>query len=169
MVPMAEQNIQPGNVVNVPERLSITKWQLVYAGWTLTLLAYIVVLNLWVEFNPSVVIDSFVISIATAVVLLVLLVIILGLEHRVKHWFAEREGTVYRVLGTVSTLLILFLSKFVILEVIDFIFGEHVELGHFVDVLVLVLLLILAQKLMVWVWDAIGDAQSEANEEMLRE
>ena len=166
---MEEKNIQPGNVVNLPEHLTITKWQLVYAGWTLTLLAYIVVLNLWVEFNSSVVIDSFAISIATAVVLLVLLVIILGLEHRVKHWFAQREGTLYRVLGTVSTLLILFLSKFVILEVIDFIFGEHVELGHFVDVLILVLLLIVAQRLMVFIWDAIGDAGGAANEGMLRE
>jgi hypothetical protein len=166
---MSEQNLQPGNVVNVPERISITKWQLVYVGWTLTLLAYVVVLNLWVEFNPSVVIDSFIISIATSVVLLLLLVIILGLEHRVKHWFAQREGAFFRVLGTVSTLLILFLSKFVILEVIDFIFGEHVELGHFVDVLILVLLLIVAQKAMVYVWDAIGDAGSEADQEILSE
>ena len=166
---MSEQNIQPGNIVNVPERLSITKWQLVYAGWTLTLLAYIVVLNLWVEFNPSVVIDSFLISIATSVVLLVLLVIILGFEHRVKHWFAQREGTLNHVLGMVSTLFILFLSKFVILEVIDIIFGEHVELGHFVDVLILVLLLIVAQKSMVFVWDLIGDAGSQANAEIISE
>ena len=166
---MSEQNIQPGNVVDVPERLSITRWQLVYVVWTMTLLAYITVLNLWVEFNPAVVIDSFIISIATAVVLLLLLVVILGLEHRVKHWFAQREGTFYRVLGAASTLLILFLSKFVILEVIDIIFGEHVDLGHFVDVLVLVLLLIVAQKLMVLVWEAIGDAGSPADEEILSE
>lgn len=166
---MAERSIQPGNIVNVPERLSITKWQLVYAGWTLTLLAYIVVLNLWVEFNPSVVIDSFIISIATSVVLLVMLVLILGLEHRVKHWFAQREGTVYRVLGTLSTLLILFLSKFVILEVVDFIFGEHVELGHFIDVLLLVLLLIVAQRAIVFGWDALGERGSVANEQILSE
>ena len=166
---MAEQNLRPGNVVNVPERLTITRGQLVYAGWTLTLLAYITVLNLWVEFNPAVVIDSFIISIATAAVLLVLLVIILGLEHRVKAWFAAREGAVARVLGTVSTLLILFLSKFVILEVIDFIFGEHVELGHFIDVLLLVLLLIISQKLVVAIWDALGDRGSAANAEILSE
>ncbi len=166
---MSEQNLRPGNVVNVPDRLTITRWQLVYVGWTLTLLAYIVVLNLWVEFNSSVVIDSFVISIATAAVLLVLLVVILGLEHRVKHWFAQREGTLYRVLGTISTLFILFLSKFVILEVIDIVFGEHVDLGHFLDVLVLVLLLIVAQKAMVLIWDAIGDAGSRADQEILSE
>jgi hypothetical protein len=166
---MAKQNLQPGNVVNVPERLTITRGQLVYAGWTLTLLAYISVLNLWVEFNPAVIIDSFIISIATAVVLLVLLVVILGIEHRVKAWFAAREGAVYRVLGAASTLLILFLSKFVILEVVDLIFGEHVELGSFIDVLLLVLLLIVAQRALVLVWDALGERGSAANEGMLSE
>jgi hypothetical protein len=166
---VSEQSIRPGDVTNLPPQLTITRWQLVYVGWTLTLLAYIVVLNLWVEFNDKVVIDSFVISIATSVVLLILLVVILGLEHRVKHWFALREGTAYRVLGAASTLLILFLSKFVILEVIDIIFGEHVELGSFVDVLLLVLLLILAQKSMVFVWDAIGQRGSVANKEILSE
>ena len=166
---MSEQSIRPGEVTNLPERLTITKWQLVYAGWTLTLLAYIVVLNLWVEFNGKVIIDSFAISIATSVVLLVLLVIILGLEHHVKAWFAQREGAVYRVLGTATTLLILFLSKFVILEVVDIIFGEHVELGSFVDVLLLVLLLIVAQKLMVLVWDRLGDRGSAANEAIISE
>jgi hypothetical protein len=166
---MSERSIRPGDVTNLPPRLTITSWQLVYVGWTLTLLAYIVVLNLWVEFNDKVVIDSFVISIATSVVLLILLVVILGFEHRVKHWFAQREGTVYRVLGAASTLLILFLSKFVILEVVDIIFGEHVELGSFVDVLLLVLLLIVAQKSMVFVWDTIGQRGSVANEEILGE
>ena len=166
---MSEQSIRPGEVTNLPERLTITKWQLVYAGWTLTLLAYIVVLNLWVEFNGKVIIDSFAISIATSVVLLVLLVVILGLEHRVKAWFARREGSVYRILGTVSTLLILFLSKFVILEVVDIIFGEHVELGSFVDVLLLVLLLIVAQRALVFGWDAVGERGSAANEEILSE
>lgn len=166
---MSERNIRPETVVGMPERLTITRWQLVYVGWTLTLLAYIIVLNLWVEFNSKVVIDSFVISIATSVVLLVLLVIILGLEHRVKGWFAQREGAAFRVLGTVSTLLILFLSKFVILEVVDLIFGEHVELGSFVDVLVLVLLLIVAQRAIVLGWDALGQRGSAANEEILSE
>jgi hypothetical protein len=164
-----ERSIRPEGLTNLPERLTITRWQLVYVGWTLTLLAYIVVLNLWVELNDKVVIDSFVISIATAAVLLALLVLILGFEHRVKAWFAQREGTVYRLLGAASTLLILFLSKFVILEVVDIVFGEHVELGSFVDVLLLVLLLIVAQRAMVFAWDALGLRGSLANEEILSE
>ena len=36
---MIDQSIRPGDVTNLPPSLSITKCQLVYAGWTLTLLA----------------------------------------------------------------------------------------------------------------------------------
>jgi len=166
---MSPQNHEPSNIVNAPEHVTITRWQLAYVGWTMTLLVYIVVLNLWVEFNSAVVIDSFIISIFTAAVLLVLLVVILGLEHRVKAWFEAREGAAYRIVGTASTLLILFLSKFVILEVVDIIFGEHVELGHFIDVLILVLLLILSQKAGTWVWRALGDRESAADRDILAE
>lgn len=166
---MSPQRHEPGNIVDAPERLTITRAQLTYVGWTMTLLAYIVVLNLWVEFNAKVVIDSFVISIFTATVLLALVVAILGLEHRVKDWFAAHDGQVFRVLGAISTLLILFLSKFVILEVIDIIFGEHVALGSFVDVLLLVLILILAQKGMVATWRVLGPGESEADLEIISE
>jgi hypothetical protein len=166
---MSPARHEPGNIVNAPERLTITGRQLSYVGWTMTLLAYIVVLNLWVEFSSSVVIDSFVISIATSAVLLLLLVAILGVEHRVKAWFAAREGTLYRILGAASTLAILFLSKFVILEVIDFVFGEHVELGGLLEVILIVISLILAQKAMVWAWRALGEPGSQADIEIINE
>ncbi len=149
--------------------LTITRRQLAFVGWTMTLLAYIVVLNLWVEINDNVVIDSYFISIATAVVLLALVVVILHLERRTKRWFASREGTVYRVLTPVSTLLILFPSKFVILEVVDIIFGEHVELGSLFDVILLVLLLVLSQKGMVFAWRALGPRDSAADIEIISE
>lgn len=143
--------------------LTITRRQLAFVGWTMTLLAYIVVLNLWVEINESVIIDSFVISIATAAVLLLLVVIILRFEHATTAWFAAREGSLYRLLGPASTLLILFLSKFVILEVVDIIFGEHVELGGLLEIIVLVLALILSQKAMVAAWRALGPRDSVAD------
>jgi hypothetical protein len=158
-----------GSIIAGPRVLSVTSRQLKWAGWSMTLLAYIVVLNLFEEYVGNVVIDSFTISILTSIVLLVLLVIVQRFEHRVHGWFVVREGTVYRVLGPISVLSILFVSKLVILEVVDFIFGEHVELGHFVEVLVLVLLLILAQKAIVFVWKALGEAGSATNKEILEE
>jgi hypothetical protein len=149
--------------------LTITPRQLTFVGWTMTLLAFIVVLNVWVEINDRVIIDSFILSIATAAVLLALVVLILRFEHRTKRWFASHEGQLYRVLGPVSTLAILFLSKFLILEVVDIIFGQHVELGGLLDVIVLVLLLIVAQKGMVAIWRALGPRDGAADMDIIAE
>jgi hypothetical protein len=96
-------------------------------------------------------------------VLLLLVVLILRFEHATTAWFAAREGRIYRVLGPASTLLILFLSKFLILEVVDIIFGDHVELGGLLEVIVLVLALILSQKAMVAAWRALGTRDSVAD------
>jgi len=146
-----------GDVMDGREHLTITRAQNTFVGWTATLLLYIVVLNLFVEYVDSIVIDSFTISIFTAFVLLLLLVAILGLEHRVGEAFARREGTAWRIGGAIATVAILFLSKFVILEVIDIVFGEHVELGGFLEVIVIVIALIVSQKAMVAVWVGLGD------------
>ena len=52
---------------------------------------------------------------------------------------------------------ILFFSKFVVLEVIDIVFGDRVTLGGFLEVLVLVLTMILARLGVAWVYRRLGD------------
>lgn len=160
---------QPGDVLDGRAHLTITRAQNAYVGWAMTLLMYIVVLNLFVEYVDSIVIDSFTISIFTSLVLLILLVVILGLEHRVHDFFAEREGTAWRVAGAFAVLAILFSSKFVILEVIDIIFGEHVELGGFVEIIVIVIALIAAQKAGVLVWRRLGDTATGDSAQIISE
>ena len=39
------------------------------------------------------------------------------------HFFAQKEGAFFKVLGTVSLFAILFLGKLFILEVVNFVFG----------------------------------------------
>ncbi len=153
------------NDANNVKTVTVTPAQERFMEWMRDVLVYTVVLNLFVEFADAVVIDSFLISIFTAVVLKVLLDILTTVEHRVSHFFSR----FHKALGFLSMWAVLFLSKFVILEVIDIIFGEHVELGSFVDVLVLVLLLIVAQKALVLIWDRIGERGSVANEGILSE
>ena len=81
-----------GDVLDGRAPQTVTRAQITYAGWAVTLLLYIVVLNLFVDYFDSIVIDSFTISILTAVLLLVLLADILGLEQRVRAAFAGRPG-----------------------------------------------------------------------------
>jgi hypothetical protein len=72
---------------------SVTGRQAVFASWMTDVLVYIVVLNLFVEYVPTVLTESFTISIFTAVVLKLLIDAIAGLEHRVREWFSAREGS----------------------------------------------------------------------------
>ena len=64
-----------------------TRRQMIFASWTKDVLIYIIVLNLFVEFNSKIIIDSFTILIFTAVVLKILLEVILKLEHKVSNVF----------------------------------------------------------------------------------
>lgn len=127
--------------------VTITRKQDIFVSWASDVLIYIVVLNLFVEYFSNVIIESFTISILTAVLLKILLDFVMGIEYQVHHFFEQREGAIYKVLGTVSLLAILFLGKLFILEAVNLVFGDHVELGHFIEVVALVLALMTAQWL----------------------
>jgi hypothetical protein len=55
---------------------------------------------------------------------------------------------------------ILFFSKFVVLEVIDIVFGDLVTLGGFLEVVVLVLTMILARLGLTWTYRRLGEQGS---------
>jgi hypothetical protein len=139
-------------------QVTITEKQQRYMSWTSDVLVYIVVLNLFVEFNEAIVIDSFWISILTAVLLKALLDIVIRLEHRVGAFFDKLGGSFYRFIGIATKFLILFTSKLIILEVVDIVFGDHVELGHFIDVLLLIVAMIAAKAIMVKIYQDLGES-----------
>jgi len=127
--------------------VTISAKQDIFLSWTSDVLIYVVVLNLFVEYLPAVIIESFTVSILTAVLLKILLDFVMGIEHHVHGFFEQKEGAIYRVLGTVSLFTILFLGKLFILEVVNLVFGDHVELGHFIEVVALVLALMITRRL----------------------
>ena len=147
----------PSGMISAPMKPP-TRRQLIFFSWTRDVLIYVVVLNLFVEYVDRVVIDSFTISILTAVLLKALLDLILTLEHRVAHFFEARPGKLSGFLRIMSTWLILFLSKFLILEVVDLVFGTHVELGKFVHILSLVIALIVAREVVQRIYVGLGSS-----------
>ncbi len=64
---------------------------------------------------------------------------------------------------------ILFSSKFVILEVVDIVFGEHVELGGFFEVIVIVIALIATQRGAVAIWTALGAPDEDQPAELIHD
>ena len=136
--------------------VGISRRQALFADWMTDVLVYIVVLNLFVEYVDAIVIDSFTISILTAILLKAMLDRLVGLEERVREFFAQKEGTIFRVLSVVSVLTILFLGKLLILEVVNFVFGDHVELGHFIDVVALIIGMMGARWYVQWIYERLG-------------
>ena len=141
--------------------VTITRAQEVYVSWYVDVLVYTIVLNLFVEYSEAVKIDSFTISVLTALLLKLILVLLERIEQRVHHYFEQKEGTAFKVLGFVITIAILILGKLFILEAVNFVFGDRVELGHFVEVLVLILTMIVTRAIAEWIYRRLG-AEEEA-------
>ena len=78
--------------------LSVTQAQLRFAKALAEILVYIVVLNLFAQFVHAVVIESFSVSLVTAVLLRLMLGATVRLERRVADHFREKQGVVPRVL-----------------------------------------------------------------------
>jgi hypothetical protein len=143
-------------VVRTPAR-TVNGAQLVFLGVLSSVLVNIVVLNLFVEFSDKVIIDSFTISIFTAVLLTALLFVITRFEHRISHFFFEQHtGRAWRFAGVVAVWAVLFGSKFLILEAVDLVFGDHVELGKLIEVILIVVVMLASKALVAWVFDWLG-------------
>jgi hypothetical protein len=138
------------------ESLIMSPAQARFVSWVSEVLVDIVVLNLFVEFVHTIVIDSFVISILTALLLKLMVDAVKGLEHAVSASLAAKEGAAWRPLRYVAVWLILFLSKFVILEVVNVVFGDHVELGSFIEVAGIVVTMLVANAILQRIYRALA-------------
>jgi hypothetical protein len=139
----------------------VTARQQHFASWVMDILVYIVVLNLFVEFFPEVIAESFTLSILTAVLLKAMLVLMGGVEHRVSEFFKGRDGTIWTVLRFLSVWGILFAGKLLILEVVDLVFAGSVKLGHFLEVVALVVALIAVSGGVRAVYKRLGPGAAE--------
>ena len=98
--------------------------QRVFARYFTAILIDLVVLNLFAEYSDKVIVDSFSISLAAAVLLQVLLKITIAIEHSVAEFFNARPGGFNKFMRFFMAWVVLFGSKFVILEAITFAFGD---------------------------------------------
>jgi len=118
--------------------------QRLFIRYFTAILIDLVVLNLFVEYSEHVVIDSFTISLFAALLLQVLLKLTLAIEHRVAAYFKARQGGFARFMRYFSAWLLLFGSKFVILETLDIAFGDNVYFGGPLHGLVVLIVAVIA-------------------------
>jgi hypothetical protein len=106
---------------------------------------YVVVLNLFVEYLPRVITETFTLSLLTAVLLKAVLEVVLVVKDRLRARFRRARTTPAKVGAALLLWLALVGSKFVVLECVDLVFGDRVTLGGFVSVTVLILTLLLSR------------------------
>ena len=125
-------------------------------------LVYTVVLNLFVEYVDSIVVDSFTVSLLTAIVMKGMIDGINSLVQRARQHFETNGGKAARVFFGLTAWLVMFVSKIVILLVVQIIFEDDVDLGGFLNVLILVTAMMAARKLASVAFVRLGGPKGES-------
>jgi hypothetical protein len=103
---------------------------------------YVVVLNLAIEYLPSVLSETFTLSLLTAVLLKVALELVLRLKGRVLALFHAATSRQGKAVAALALWVVAAGSKLVVLALVDLVFGDAVSLGGFVPVTLLVVALL---------------------------
>ena len=106
---------------------------------------YVVVLNLFIEYLPQVISETFTLSLLTAILLKLVLELVVRAKNWVKAHYRRATTPSAKIVAAVLLWGILFVSKFVVLEVVDLVFGDRVSLGDFFSVTALILVLMVAR------------------------
>lgn len=120
-----------------------------YYRYLTAILVDLAVLNLFVEYWEHVSADSFTITLLAAVLLQVLLKLTISLEHRLAAYFNAKPGGFARFMRFFTAWLVLFGSKFVILEALALAFGDGLRFGgpwHGIVALIVVVVAMLAAE-----------------------
>jgi len=134
--------------------------QRIFIRYTFAVLVDLTVLNLFNEYWDHVFIEYFSISLLAAVLLQILLQVTIAIEHRVAGYFKAKSHTRAKILRILSTWAIVFGSKIVILEAINFSFGASVlfsgPVHGLVAFIIVVIAIIIAEQAIIWIYNALA-------------
>lgn len=120
----------------------------------------LLVLGLFEEYWDKVHVSSFTIMLLAAVLLQVLLKVTIAIEHVVANFFNARPGGFMKFMRFFCAWLVLFGSKFVILEALTVAFGDRVRFsGVFhgiITLIVVVVVMLLVEEIVVRFYRRLG-------------
>lgn len=99
-------------------------------------------LNLAIEYVPTVISEDFTLSLLTAVLLKITLEIVIVLKGKVINKLHAASTRRAKAAAALSLWVVAAGSKLVVLELVDLVFGDAVSLGGFVPVTMLVVALL---------------------------
>jgi len=120
------------------------------AAAVIDVFVYVVVLNLFVEYFPQVLSETFTLSLLTAVLLKGVLEVVLVAKKRVVARFRQASTPIGKVVAAIMVWVVAFGSKFVALEAVNVVFGDRVSLGGFFSATLLIITLLLSRAAVRW-------------------
>lgn len=109
-------------------------------------LVYLVVLGAFIQLLPSVISESFLLALLTAILLKCVLEVVLLAKQWAISRIAASATVIARVVNVGVLVLILPGSKLLVLELVALVFGDAVQLGGFFEVTGLIIVLMLARR-----------------------
>ena len=106
---------------------------------------YVVVLNLAVEYVPSVISEGFTLSLLTAFLLKIALEVVILVKSRIIGGLRAANTRLAKAAIAIGLWVFAAGSKFVVLILIDLAFGDAVSLGGFIQVTLLIVALLISR------------------------
>ncbi|MBL4710921.1 MAG: hypothetical protein JKX75_00190 [Gammaproteobacteria bacterium] len=139
---------------------SFSRRQQLFVRYTFFVLIDLTVLNLFNEYWDNVYIEHFSISLLVAVLLQILLQLTIAIEHHVANIFKSNPDLKAKILRVFSTWTILFISKLIILGVINLAFGDSVlfngPVHGVVTFIIVVIAIIIAEQIFLWIYRSLA-------------
>lgn len=123
----------------------IRRWARARPADVIDVFVYVVVLNLAIEYAPSVISESFSLSLLTAVLLKIALELVILLKGRIVTRLRAADTRGGKLAAAGLLWVVAAGSKLVVLELVDIVFGDAVSLGGFVSVTLLVVALLVSR------------------------
>lgn len=120
-------------------------------------LVYTVVLGFFNDYTSILHTKSYSTTFLVALVMQILTYLTFWLKKKVAGRFKEKTGYWSKAGLVVSVWAVLFLSKFVFLAVIEFLFGSYVEISGFVGLMVIIVIMTIAKQGIDYIFNKLAD------------
>lgn len=120
--------------------------QLLFQELFVGTLIYVVVLGFLSDYTSIVYAKSFSTIFLASLTLEILTYLAFRLKGQIVGWLKHKKGRVYRLLMFVCVWLVMFLSKFVFIWVLDLLFSNYIKVNGFFGILFVVLCVTIIHK-----------------------
>lgn len=137
----------------------INKKQIIYKEVLIGTLIYSVVLGFYNDYTDIFSAKSFSTIFFTALVMQILTYLTFALKDLTINWLKGKEGLLYKIAMFICVWIIMFLSKFVFLWVIDILFGSYVTINGFIGLIAIILTVTILDKFANFVFLKLGKSE----------